>query len=86
MITSIIDSEGKEVSDKSIISKTINEFFVNIGPNMDAKIPLSRNFLVYQVLLIHLLMNQSQMMKYICNLVSSTQGKPADLTIYLTNF
>ena len=39
MITSIIDSEGKEVSDQSIISKTLNEFFVNIGPNMDAKIP-----------------------------------------------
>ena len=43
MITSIIDSEGKEVSDQSIISKTLNEFFVNIGPNMDAKIPPSRN-------------------------------------------
>ena len=43
MITSIIDLEGKEVSDQSIISKTLNEFFVNIGPNMDAKIPPSRN-------------------------------------------
>ena len=43
MITSIIDSDGKEVSDQSIISKTLNEFFVNIGPNMDAKIPPSRN-------------------------------------------
>ena len=27
--------------DQSIISKTLNEFFVNIGPNMDAKIPPS---------------------------------------------
>ena len=43
MITSIIDSDGKEVSDQSIISKTLNEFFVNIGSNMDAKIPPSRN-------------------------------------------
>ena len=42
MITSIIDSEGKEVFDQSIISKILNEFFVNIGSNMDAKIPPSR--------------------------------------------
>ena len=43
MITSIIDSEGKEISDKSIIFKTLNEFCVNVGLNMDAKIPPSRN-------------------------------------------
>ena len=42
MITSIINSEGKEVSDKSIISKTLSEFCVNVGPDMDAKIPPSR--------------------------------------------
>ena len=43
MISFIIDSEGKEVSDKSIISKTLNQLFVNVGPNLDAKIPPSRN-------------------------------------------
>ena len=39
MITLLIDSENKNIVDRSEICNTLNDFFVNIGQTMDAKIP-----------------------------------------------
>ena len=38
MIATIADSEKVVISDKSTICSELNDFFVNVGPAMDAKI------------------------------------------------
>ena len=38
----IIDSKGETITDQKKIINAFNHFFVNIGPNVDNKIPASR--------------------------------------------
>ena len=38
IIATITDSEKGVISDKSTICSVLNDFFVNVGPTMDAKI------------------------------------------------
>ena len=47
MIVSITDSEKGVISDKSTICSVLNDFFVKVGPTMDAKIAQScKNFYI----------------------------------------